>query len=173
MGDDSTMSGSSDGENFYKNHRGLLADSQSESYCSSDEHTDWGMTSDSCDDNFFNYSHNYFCSTEDLLVLPTCDDDDGDGAIDESPCKSNNVDGVESCTFRPSVHVRDNWGWCAGSCDESISTETSQGCYAGDSSTLLAPLGDDECDYQLRPSVSLPGVDPWVYYNGNIYVEPS
>jgi hypothetical protein len=174
-GDGSNMSGSPDAENFYKNHRGLEATSNSESICDSD--AEWGMTSDSCDDNFFNYSHNYFCSKTDLIDMPNCDDDDGDGNVDVSPCKSNNVDGVESCTFRPAVHIRDNWGWCAGVCniDPLFDDDGSDGCFEGDEIDTLNNASDEEseCSYLEFPRFGGDSVDPWVYYNGNVYVEPS
>lgn len=172
---DGYLSGSNDTDNYYKNHRGLLPESQSQSYCdvcdstSSDVTCEWGMTADSCDPNYFQYQHNYRCSDSNLLQYDTCTDDDGDGVIDSSPCS----DGT-ACYFRPAIHVRDNWGWCTGTCTglSSVGDGTEPGCYDGDGSLSGSDVpGSSECYYTYYPENSSV-TDPWVYYDGQIVVTP-
>ncbi len=157
---DGDESGSDDDENYYKNHRGLQdgtdggeEDTTVLSKCSLD--TEWGLTGDSCDPNYFLYQHSYRCT--DPGGLPVCVTDDN-GNLTNSPCSNDG----ESCIYQPRVHVRDNWGWCAGVCDEA-------GCFDayGD---LSSQASDSECSYDYYPEFYA-GYDPWIYYDGFITVE--
>ena len=149
---DGDESGSDGDENYYKNHRGLVDGSLTESICTTE--TEWGMTSDSCDPNYFTYQHAYRCS--DASDLDVCLYDT-DGQITNFPCQFNE----STCAFQPRVHVRDNWGWCTGSCGEDGEGE---GCFDGDGDLSgVGPL--NHCDY------TNPIYDAWVNYDGIIYVE--
>ncbi|MFH1631884.1 MAG: hypothetical protein ABIA47_02570 [bacterium] len=163
-------SGSSDSDNYYKNHRGLTDDSHSESYC--DTADEWGMTASSCDPNYFTYQHNYTCSESVINTMTIAGDyceEDENGHITNSPC-------VESgqCVYQPRVHIRDNWGWCTGVC--TLGDDGTNGCFENDVDTLSVPTGYDdqnaECAYLTWPSILSEANDPWVYYDGAIYVEP-
>jgi len=163
------LTGSEEADNYYKNHRGLTDDSQTTTYCDTNE--EWGMTSESCDPNYFNYTHNYRCSKSTLASLPLCEVSEIDGRVKNSPCKSTDE---SSCVYQPRVHVRDNWGWCSGSCSSTygpLNTDDSEGCFDGyDSLALTADLS--ECNYDEYPTSSTDVTDPWVYYDGVITVKP-
>ncbi len=166
-GDAGTPSGSSDTDNFYKNHRGILPDSQTQTYCdacdtTTDVSCEWGMTADSCDPNYFSYQHNYRCSDSDLVTMDSCVLD-ASGIITNSPCSDG-----DACYYRPSVHVRDNWGWCSGTC----TVIGDEGCFEGSSDSLADPSNPNgECSYLIYPDDD-PTIDPWVYYDGQIVVTP-
>ncbi|MFA6017994.1 MAG: hypothetical protein WCT28_01390 [Patescibacteria group bacterium] len=172
-GDGSDVSGSSSENNFYKNHRGLES-GQETSICekpTSDSDYEWGMSSESCDPNYFSFNHIYTCNPS-RMTGGTCDDGGEDGIIDNAPCT---LDGNQ-CVFRPSVHVRDNWGWCTGTCTtgNAIDEDSSGGCFAG-TDYGLSDIGEprSECAYSYYPDGnSALGVDPWVYYDGTIIVTP-
>jgi hypothetical protein len=169
-------SGSPDDDNYYKNSRGLQdgddggEDSDTNSKCALE--SEWGLTPASCNPNYFSYTHTYRCSASDLTSgeLPSCTDvtnDDGD--ITEA-CQ----DGTR-CVYQPRVHVRDNWGWCAGECEagNGIDVDDSGGCFDGTVDALSNPTDENsECAYQTYPTTILQTVDPWVYYDGLIYVTP-
>ena len=167
--------GSDDTENYYKNHRGLQEDSTSVSLCdlcendldiTDSQECEWGLTAESCDPNYFNYSHTYRCSENDLDTMATCSDTNGDGILDESPCVSTQGD---SCVYQPRIHVRDNWGWCTGVC--TAGTDSTDGCFDSGSLGSDGSYREDECLYANSSTVSL-GNDPFIYYDGYIYVEP-
>lgn len=175
--DGGEVTGSDDTENYYKNHRGLQEDSTSVSMCDlcsndldsdDDQDCEWGLTGESCDPNYFNYSHTYRCSSNDLDTLSTCTDTDGDSKLDDSPCLSSEGD---RCVYQPRVHVRDNWGFCAGTCTYDIAGE-GDSCFDADGLSVQKAVSD-ECYYDYYPDeAGSSATDPWVYYDGYIYVEP-
>lgn len=173
-GDDTTGSNSSD--NFYKNHRGLQSDSAA-SKCDAGS-SEWGLTADSCESDYFSYSHIYTCTAGTINTLTNegaiCSFDT-DGNATNSPCVAT-VDSVESCVFRPRVHIRDNWGWCTGECEQGATYDAdgTSGCFDGyDTDFMSSAEIKNECAYQTYPDATLPyDNDPWVYYDGNIVVTP-
>lgn len=164
---DGDTTGSNDPDNYYKNHRGLVSGS-SQSKCETD--AEWGMTSDSCDPNYFSYNHIYTCEEYHLSGARALDECayDENGLITNSPC----TDG-DACYFVPRVHIRDNWGWCTGEC--AGGDDESDGCFEGTDtlamSTASTSNNDNECNYADMPSTEYPA-DPWVYYNGAVVVTP-
>lgn len=177
---DGMQTGSDDDENYFKNARGLQ-DGQQESKC--DLNSEWGLTDESCDPYYFNYNHVYTCTSE-VLRGDRCDDTDGDGEYDEFPCAIDETgdDAADSCVFRPRVHVRDNWGWCSGTCTDGNAVESSAtyygttspgGCFVGMYNDANASAGLDysECSYDLYPEQN-DDINPWVEYDGIITVTP-
>lgn len=170
-GDGSDVSWSSSENNFYKNHRGLES-GQETSICSkleSDSDYEWGMNSESCDPNYFSFNHIYTCNPS-RMIGGTCADSTGDGIYDNAPCT---LDGNQ-CVYRPSVHVRDNWGWCTGTC--TVGGDGKDGCYDNDGTmasedTTNGASTRDECAYGYYPNTNV-NIDPWVYYDGTITVTP-
>ncbi len=65
------------------------------------------------------------------------------------------------CVFKPRVQVKDNWGWCNGSCKHADG-KTGYGCYDG------TPLAINNCSASLLDQ----GVDPFTSYKGSIIVLP-
>jgi hypothetical protein len=131
------------------------------------------MTADSCDPNYFSYQHNYRCSDSDLVTMDDCTYGD-DGLIESSPCADSGA-----CYYRPAVHVRDNWGWCSGSCTyaSGVGDDAGEGCYDGDGSLSTEDrTAPDECYYTYYPdsdgTIHNSAIDPWVYYDGQIVVTP-
>ncbi|MBI1908344.1 hypothetical protein HYS28_02920 [Candidatus Uhrbacteria bacterium] len=173
---DGETTGSSTDDNYFKNHRGFQEDT-TVSICDTEPGSadyEWGMTTDSCDPNYFSYNHVYNC-TEGLIEEyedenGTCTDDDNDGIFDASPCVASDADG-DYCVYVPKVHVRDNWGWCTGMCDSSssaVNTDDTEGCFDG-AGDISSDHGDSECNWETPPDSS---TDPWVYYEGAVYVSP-
>jgi hypothetical protein len=180
---DGRQSGSDDDGNFYKNHRGLQ-EGTSTSICDmdeSDEGYEWGMNASSCDPNYFSYNHNYTCNDGLLGEMEGCVDADLNGINDVSPCMASTDEG-DFCVFTPKVHVRDNWGWCTGVC-EGVSTDTivdhsadegndgGVGCFDSVGSISSARSGS-ECAFDYYPTSTVSATDPWVHYDGAVYVKP-
>ncbi len=174
-GDGADVTGSVTTDNFYKNHRGLQ-DGKEVSICdtaTTDSTYEWGMNADSCDANYFSYNHIYTCNPS--KVTTACADTDSDGIYDNAPCTTN--PGV-SCTYRPRVHIRDNWGFCTGTCDATDSSYNADGtssCFDNDGKFDDDPKTSDECNYKEYPnsdSADKLATDPWVYYDGVITVTP-
>lgn len=160
---DGDTTGSNDADNYYKNHRGLVSGS-SQSKCETD--AEWGMTSDSCDPNYFSYNHIYTCEDYHLSGARALDECayDENGLITNSPCTDGNA-----CYFVPRVHIRDNWGWCTGEC--AGGDDDSDGCFEGVDTTAMSisassSYTNNECNYTDET------IDPWVYYNGAVVVTP-
>jgi hypothetical protein len=168
--------GSDSDNNFYKNHRGL-DDGTDMSIC--DLGNNWGETPESCDPNYFSYSHVYTCSATILEDNSKECNYNANGIVSNSPCwVDNGINGDidRSCVFQPAVHVRDNWGWCSGVCpyrSEADGGDGGSGCYEGDDHDTLSDPGDafSECGFDRDVA---PGSDrdPWVYYDGVIIVDP-
>lgn len=175
--DGGSYTGSEADDNYFKNSRGLQDGTQN-SKC--DLETDWGLTDESCDPYYFKYSHIYTCSSEILRDStgecsdsPTDDDDD----YDSFPCwlDQSGDEIADACVFQPRVYVRDNWGWCTGSCDSTADTsDTSDAdypdntgtCYDYDGSLSGVADSTDECKYTSTV------YEPWVNYTGVIIVTP-
>lgn len=163
------MTGSSAADNMYKNHRGIDTVAN-KSKC--ELGNEWGLTSESCDPNYFSYSHIYTCSSEVLTDdARSCQYDD-EGNLVNGPCWITNGpnEGDRACAFQPRVHIRDNWGWCTGECTADASSD---GCFEGESyDTLNVPTaGASECGYKIERGAG-GTIDPWVYYDGIVIVDP-
>lgn len=184
---DGDTSGSQTNDNFYKAHRGLQDNSQSESKCDGSE---WGRTSESCESGYLTYNHNYLCSDAIYNSLDACETGDfvtmpdGKTILVGGPCKDTSE---VACVFQPKVHVRDNWGYCTGLCEGSSGavggeTDDEDLCY---DSSGIPTTGRDECSLDcpdssvVCPKGSAAGSDyatadnPWVYYDGQVYVSPN
>ncbi len=166
---DDEQTGSDAPDNFYKNHRGLQEDKEI-SICETDptfSDYEWGMNSDSCDPNYFSYNHIYTCNPSEMPER--CDDGGDDGIIDNAPCT---LTGNE-CVYRPSVHIRDNWGICTGTC--TVGGDGAEKCVDNDGDINSEDYSElttfDECNYSSYPENSS-SIDPWVYYDGTITVTP-
>jgi len=59
------------------------------------------------------------------------------------------------CVFKPGVQVKDNWGWCNGSC------AGGNGCY---DHAFVDNGYTDQCNYTAEL--------PYIYYKGSIVVIP-
>lgn len=173
---DGEQTGSETPDNYFKNHRGFQ-EGTTVSICDTEVTSgdyEWGKNSQSCDPNYFSYNHVYNC-TEGLIEQyedenGTCSDGDGDGIFDNSPCVVNNSEG-DFCVYVPKVHVRDNWGWCTGTCDSTdstVNTDGGEGCFDGVGG-LTSPDERSECNFNAPYDSS---TDPWVYYEGAVYVSP-
>jgi hypothetical protein len=173
------ISGSVAPDNYYKNYRGLeVLETGIENCKSSTSDADhWGVYADACMTSYLNFTNDYNCTLGDIYDMTIdgryCEFND-DGNLEFSPC----IGGItaadsNSCVFQPRVFVKDNWGWCTGTCESGY--DSSSGCYdAGDVETV-----DDhynECDWDVCPGEECGGsstglsVDPWVYYDGWIEV---
>jgi hypothetical protein len=133
----------------YKNHLGREA-------CNN---IDFAHSTDACTDRYFSFSHLYVCNRDRLPE--TCTDSSNPGsngcyALNSCPEDVNGgVDGPGSCcVFNPRVQIKDNWGWCNGTCPGGAGP-TSNGCYL------------DECDTSTTSTIN-----PWTYFAGRVIVVP-
>ncbi len=101
----------------------------------------------SCDSAYFRFDHVYQCVR------------DGEGWTNSCPdVQAQSLYGG-CCSFQPKVQLKDNWGWCNGSCGNAASAGGT-GCY----NAIWKAAGTDECE-------TLTGAfTPFV---GNIIVVPS
>ncbi|MFZ2681574.1 MAG: hypothetical protein WAZ14_00525 [Patescibacteria group bacterium] len=155
--------GSDSTDNFYRNHRGIDGATDT-SIC--DQGDEWGETPESCDPNYFSYSHTYTCSSQITSdTAKACQYKNG--VATNSPCWIPGEGDTKSCVFQPAVHIRDNWGWCTGTC----TADGDPGCYEGDAYNTLsnATILQSECSYNRAIAPGGP-VDPWVYYQGTVIV---
>ena len=75
------------------------------------------------------------------------------------------------------MYVKDNWGWCTGKCPDNTSDgigDDSSGCYDARTGKSNPPTDAvNECNFEACPGTDdCDGSDPWVYYDGEIVVEP-
>ena len=126
--------------------------------CKKDENGEpisFGDSPDACEEGFYKFSdHRYFCSPD---TKEKCSGDTipPDGCYDESQ---------NACKYKPRVQIKDNWGWCTGTCR---GTSPNQGCY--DASGQIG--GTDECDVK-HPKNDTDPYNPWIYFNGQVIVTP-
>jgi hypothetical protein len=110
----------------------------------------FGQTPQACSSSYFRFDHNYLCVKN--------------GPGWQSDCPDSRVTGG-CCVFKPKVQVKDNWGWCNGSCP---GDPGGGGCY--DKSWYTDPVtrqrGTDECD------VNDPAFNHWANFAGQIIVTP-
>ncbi len=157
-----SYSGSTSDDNFYKNHRGVSDISDPVSQCSASALT-WDLYSDACDNSYVAFTNDYVCTPGIVSDLDSCDQDE-EGNVTNSPC----VNDEGACVFRPRVFVQDNWGWCTGVCEAGL--DGTSGCYED-----TDPVGLNECDWENCPGGTRclsQEIDPWVYFDGEIVVEP-
>ena len=172
-----SQSGSKSATNFYKNHRGLSPSGQA--ICGGQ--SNFGETTEACDSSYVTFTHSYVCSAAEVRALQqsgrTCQLD-GSGRLVNSPCTGGSVPQAEGkCIFQPRVHVKDNWGWCTGSCPGGA--DGTGGCYE-DTSEDIRNLKKDECNITLCPGdtcLSEGGRDgsqnnPWINFDGYIRIDP-
>lgn len=169
-----SYSGSIARDNFYKNHRGLDAVSDTEQ-CSEDP-DEFGESPNACSNSYISFTHDYTCTTGRLEQLQSASDrackfDSDTGRLLNSPCNDG-----EYCVFQPRVHVMDNWGWCTGTC--TAGADDTEGCYTG-VTDYETGADQDECDIQDCPSegnsascddVDGGTVNPWINYDGAVYI---
>ncbi|KKW36418.1 MAG: hypothetical protein UY82_C0026G0008 [Candidatus Uhrbacteria bacterium GW2011_GWC2_53_7] len=171
---DGHQSGSTSPANYYKNRRGLDQNNNDTSFCN--ENTKWGETPQSCEPNYFTFTHDYICTTQ--LVseggLPLCS---GSGDLSDG-CRTS--DGL--CQFIPRVHVKDNWGYCTGECGTATESPAGTECYddtSGDAGWEVNEC-ELECDGEINPvcpASTLPlfsgqTINPWIEFDGVVRVEP-
>ena len=96
----------------------------------------FGQISDrTCDSAFYRYDYTYYCYEGSNNFKQTCN-----GYEKEFP--------KGCCVYYPQVQVKDNWGWCNGTCG-SILSPGGVGCY--DKSQTTNDLEDDECRLKNGP----------------------
>lgn len=149
-------------DNFYKNYLGLDPGTQ-EPLC---DGSNWGRSSEACESGYLTFSNVYSCNPVIAARADNCGDLSG-AAGDENRFCVENIGGVDYCRYRPRVHVRDQWGWCTGTCTLNEGLADGDRCFDQDRSILPAP--NSECNYNYGPG-ERPAIDPWVYYDGYIRV---
>lgn len=160
--------GSKASDNYYKNHRGNKGPG-GESWCDGES---WGRTSKSCEGSYLTFVNNYKCTANMVDTLDkkgrTCRFDSATGKLLKSPCTDGEVNDAEGkCVYQPRVFVKDNWGWCTGTCDDpSANEDGTPQCYGAECDPKNCPGG------LTCPDLGVGNIDPWVYYDGYIIVTP-
>jgi len=104
-----------------------------------------------CDNNYVQFIHVYQCSKASAQYEPDtvkCDGKDANATAFPRGC----------CIFKPTVQVKDNWGWCNGKCGDANSPGK-EGCYDATSRN-----GGNECE-RSAASASTP-------FQGRIILSP-
>ena len=129
----------------------------------------FGNTPDSCEQNYFEFTHAYSCGSEkrtgtqcDLKAgqcsrnnavscLTNKDCGPGDTCLTSLAPPSGCFDSqVTSCRYTPRVLVEDNWGWCTGECR--ISADTTTGNLIGGLRGLTTGTGGTTYNNVLLPN---------------------
>jgi hypothetical protein len=153
------QSGSAEPDNFYKNHRGLDKNADDMPFC--DQKDEWGKTPESCEPTWLRYTKTYVCDDQ-WAESNKC----GVGGRGDVNCYDESAN---ECIFQPKVHVRDNWGWCTGSCPGG--TDAGDGCFSAQSLVTSDDLPTNQCNYLEFPSPAHPDLIPWVKYSGTIRIK--
>lgn len=137
---DGTRVGENPGSSF-KNRRGFILDSRTNQYVSRCSNTNFGTSPEACDDSGpFTYTHVYTC---DINTLRAC------AGAGDSNCVTS-VGGRQACVYRPRVQIKDNWGFCNGTCTGGPAFDA---CYDATTNPQLAADGEpNECDFDLPSS---------------------
>jgi len=137
----------------YKNHLGLKENNDSQ--C---DNSTFGRTADACTDQYFMFTHTYSCPKDGAGMAPCGTAPGGVNCYTASCPEDINgaADGNGSCcVYKPKVQIKDNWGWCNGSCSGT------SGCYADGPS--------DNCSVARSWP---PGQGPWTSFQGQVIVVP-
>ncbi len=134
----------------YKNHLGIKEDGSSQ--C---DNTDFSRAAGACTEDYFYFTHTYKCPKDGVGVDACASDTDTNCYATVCPEDINGglTGNGSCCVFKPRVQLKDNWGWCNGTCPGAPGP-TSNGCY------------EDEC------ATEEPGKDPWTYFAGKVIVVP-
>ena len=166
---DGHQSGSTGDANYYKNRRGLLPPPNTTgTYCNQGEK--WGETSESCEPNYFTFTHDYVCTTQMISEagLPSCDSTSADLS---DGCRTS--DGL--CEYIPRVHVKDNWGYCTGECGTNTSPAGTV-CYddteGSGTNECQIECDADSDDSECEANGTYANVNPWISFDGQVRVEP-
>lgn len=133
--------------------------------------SEFGNSARACTTNRFRFTYEYDCSQAEIDLYPEADwgttvpwiqhvgdlNDPGNDFYNVDAYRRLTGDyGLDTddpvCVFRPQVQLKDNWGWCTGSCGGAGNT----GCYSGD--------GQTQCEDDDRA---------WIPYRGTIVVVPA
>jgi len=138
-------SGCYNDQNFFKNHRGWKNKGAGGSNC---DETDFGKTKRACTEDYFSASTTYTCTRNvGPNWNPTCPDPTVSGGC---------------CVFVPKVQVKDNLGWCNGSCPGEPGGD---GCY-----DAFWDGRDNECETTRALPAGVQG--PWTPFAGKVIVVP-
>ncbi len=99
-----------------------------------------------CDNGFQRFDHVYQCLRDGAGWTTTCSDP-----------QTQNLNGG-CCEFQPKVQVKDNWGWCNGSCPGGVGGD---GCYEKDWGSAVGWV--KECS-----DGSIPLISPWTKFDNGV-----
>jgi hypothetical protein len=157
---------------FFRNQRGVTSTDPIRVQCVSQlAASDYGHVADvTCDNTYFTAANTFGCSS----CMDSCQSatDTNCFAPAGSPFCPSALQSSGCCIYIPRVQVKDNWGWCNGSCSHTVGTpaQTIRGCYDYNNSS---GQNSDEC-------VNTNWNDnAWTYFGGDqaspgrIIVKPS
>lgn len=147
---------------MFRNQRGMIRktpNSEPVQVCT-ETPTHFGeILEQTCDPHYFEFTHNYFCNASMDEFDPECSED-----------PKNFPQGC--CVFKPTVQVKDNWGWCNGKCTQ-IRTDLNQSVSVGGDGCYDASTKDlnNECVDYFYSTSSVNHAN--TLFNGNILVAPN
>jgi hypothetical protein len=134
----------------------------------------YGNSPNDCEQNYFEFSHSYNCTAANK---PTSACPATGSPTNKQSCYATAGNNTAVCRFLPKVFVKDNWGWCTGSCGQYIQNPPAKiydiamrggGCYDG--SQLNNPT-DNMCDAEkAHLEKEKVQYDPWIPYSGYIEI---
>jgi hypothetical protein len=142
----------------------------------------FGNTARACTENYFQYIHEYTC---DRVTLAE-NDPNIVKKVRELGAEAGRLQrlglGLDDlvCVYTPRVQIMDNWGWCNGQCTNNPNDYNlfglrpnpqgvQDGCY--NNFDLSAVFDEGTKDAQCNGS-TVPGRNPWAYYNGRVILIP-
>jgi len=124
--------------------------------CQPADNRKFGDALRACEQNYFEFTHNYDCSNTSNQVPVSSLDAETKTRLYGMGLKDTD----KVCVYTPKVQVLDNWGWCNGECPGGV--DDSNGCYDGEGQIG----GTDECNPDSD-------YNSWTEYKGKIIVVPT
>lgn len=135
---------------FFRNQRGLISGSPQCFDLTSPSTTDYGLIRDqTCDNAYFHAEGSYYCKDK----TDTNWENTGRCLADAGVAANGETFPHGCCVYEPRVRLKDNWGWCNGTCPDGRGGERN-GCYDD------VANGVDQCAGGASN-------DPWTYMMGS------
>lgn len=127
-------------QNFYQNHYGWHDGGSGASVC---DGSDFAHAPQACTGDYATFGTTYTCP-HGGTGLDTYSPSTGVTSGWASTCPDTTVSGGGCCVFVPKVQVKDNWGWCNGTCPGQPGG-AGDGCYDASDNPASAGFNINEC----------------------------
>lgn len=102
-----------------------------------------------CDNSYFEFTHSYQCLANQEIGWHEKPEDCGNPDLFPSGC----------CIYQPKVQLKDNWGWCTGTCNGN------SGCYDDNKNNGILGQGVGSAGDSCREFTDSP--NSWIPYSSN------